>query len=462
MDQRVVSGLPSRGPTSRPLDPPRHDPSISPRPPPQRDPALALPASHDCSLLGAPPARDRAPTPPVPTTHGPSTSPTPVPSPVPLGGLPPMTDTKPESSSVCSSPSQRRVKPPSASPTPTGSTSTATVPILGASPPVTLQLISAHDLHQELEELECLYVLMLTLLKKYEKERKAANVTMMAIVDGFQRAYSVDVGPINLLRAAAFHGAQYIAPLKRSIISYASGATRFTDQTVHIRPRWTRPTQIHGPGLRRGFVNACPGWENNPTVAWHSLRAGRGVRYPSEPAQIEKKKFPSRPPLLLHCKPELPSRQRPCSGEHSLLVSSSFPHSPDSVLGALPPPSPAGASYGQNLSAAEELEQAREEHAPMTSSRGNFSRNLKCEGKPPKARQPPLTQRQEGERQEYPERGPHIETKRGEGHPPPPCCSIQYIALALALAVAAATSVGLTTSLLKETLQLNHGSCRKL
>ncbi|KAE9617969.1 hypothetical protein Lal_00037838 [Lupinus albus] len=61
------------------------------------------------------------------------------------------------------------------------------------------------------------------LLKKYEADRKAANITMMAIVDTFQKAYSIDFGPLNFLRAAAFSGANYISPLKRSIISYASG-----------------------------------------------------------------------------------------------------------------------------------------------------------------------------------------------------------------------------------------------
>ncbi|KAF2285623.1 hypothetical protein GH714_006024 [Hevea brasiliensis] len=65
-----------------------------------------------------------------------------------------------------------------------------------------------------------------SLLKKYEAERKPANVTMMAILDGFQKAYSVDFGPLNILRAAAFHGAHHISPLKRSIISYASGEQR--------------------------------------------------------------------------------------------------------------------------------------------------------------------------------------------------------------------------------------------
>ncbi|KAK7256152.1 hypothetical protein RIF29_29587 [Crotalaria pallida] len=61
------------------------------------------------------------------------------------------------------------------------------------------------------------------LLKKYEADRKPANITMMAILDGFQKAYSIDFGPFNFLRAAAFSGANYISPLKRNIISYASG-----------------------------------------------------------------------------------------------------------------------------------------------------------------------------------------------------------------------------------------------
>ncbi|KAM7462062.1 hypothetical protein LguiA_030191 [Lonicera macranthoides] len=66
----------------------------------------------------------------------------------------------------------------------------------------------------------------ISLLKKYEEDRKMANVAMMAILDGFQQAYSVDFGPLNVLRAAAFHGAQYSAPLKWNIISYASGEQR--------------------------------------------------------------------------------------------------------------------------------------------------------------------------------------------------------------------------------------------
>ncbi|GAB4843090.1 Putative ubiquinone biosynthesis monooxygenase [Ancistrocladus abbreviatus] len=62
-----------------------------------------------------------------------------------------------------------------------------------------------------------------SLLRKYEAERKTANTLMTAILDGFQRAYSVDFGLVNVLRAVAFHGAQYISPLKKNIIRYASG-----------------------------------------------------------------------------------------------------------------------------------------------------------------------------------------------------------------------------------------------
>ncbi|KAG6484246.1 hypothetical protein ZIOFF_061041 [Zingiber officinale] len=74
--------------------------------------------------------------------------------------------------------------------------------------------------------------------RQYEKERKAANIPWMAILDGFQKAYSIDFGPINLLRAAALHGAQYIAPLKRNIVSYAMGewkGPRFTYEELSYR-----------------------------------------------------------------------------------------------------------------------------------------------------------------------------------------------------------------------------------
>lgn len=63
----------------------------------------------------------------------------------------------------------------------------------------------------------------ISLLKKYERERKLVNLPMMAVLDGFQRIFSADFGPVNFLRAAAFNGVQILGPLKKQIISYAMG-----------------------------------------------------------------------------------------------------------------------------------------------------------------------------------------------------------------------------------------------
>ncbi|KAI3960034.1 hypothetical protein MKW98_016758 [Papaver atlanticum] len=67
----------------------------------------------------------------------------------------------------------------------------------------------------------------LSLLKKFESERKPANIMMMAILDGLQKAYSIDLGPFNALRAAAFNAVQYISPLKKNIVSYATGEQKW-------------------------------------------------------------------------------------------------------------------------------------------------------------------------------------------------------------------------------------------
>ena len=66
-------------------------------------------------------------------------------------------------------------------------------------------------------------LMQVTVLKKYKAERKPANIMMIGILDGFQKAYIVDFGPLNILLATALHGAHFISPLKRSVISYASG-----------------------------------------------------------------------------------------------------------------------------------------------------------------------------------------------------------------------------------------------
>lgn len=62
-----------------------------------------------------------------------------------------------------------------------------------------------------------------SLLEKYEKRQMVANVPMMAILDGFQKVFSMDFGPLNAARAAAFGAVQFFGPLKRKVISYAMG-----------------------------------------------------------------------------------------------------------------------------------------------------------------------------------------------------------------------------------------------
>ncbi|MCL7048675.1 hypothetical protein MKW94_005905 [Papaver nudicaule] len=67
----------------------------------------------------------------------------------------------------------------------------------------------------------------LSLLKKFESERKPANIMMMAILDSFQKAYSIDLGPFNVLRAAAFNAVQRFSPLKKHIVRYATGEQKW-------------------------------------------------------------------------------------------------------------------------------------------------------------------------------------------------------------------------------------------
>lgn len=62
-----------------------------------------------------------------------------------------------------------------------------------------------------------------SLLNKYESERMFANIPMMAILDGFQRVFSMNFAPINAARAVAFRAVQLLGPLKQQVISYAIG-----------------------------------------------------------------------------------------------------------------------------------------------------------------------------------------------------------------------------------------------
>ncbi|XP_024366568.1 uncharacterized protein [Physcomitrium patens] len=61
------------------------------------------------------------------------------------------------------------------------------------------------------------------LLEEYERERKRTNLTMMAILDGFQKMYSSDFGPLKYARSFGFNAVHALGPLKKQIISYAMG-----------------------------------------------------------------------------------------------------------------------------------------------------------------------------------------------------------------------------------------------
>lgn len=60
-------------------------------------------------------------------------------------------------------------------------------------------------------------------LEEYEHNRKRTNMAMMAILDGFQKMYATDLGPLNIARSAGFNAVHLLGPLKKKIISYAMG-----------------------------------------------------------------------------------------------------------------------------------------------------------------------------------------------------------------------------------------------
>lgn len=51
----------------------------------------------------------------------------------------------------------------------------------------------------------------------------AFNLPMMAVLDGFQRVFSVNNGLANLARAVGFSAVQLLGPLKKSVINFATG-----------------------------------------------------------------------------------------------------------------------------------------------------------------------------------------------------------------------------------------------
>jgi 2-octaprenylphenol hydroxylase len=60
-------------------------------------------------------------------------------------------------------------------------------------------------------------------LRKFERERKASNITMLAAMDGFKRIFSNDIAPLAKVRNAGLSLVDNLGPLKQFFMRYAMG-----------------------------------------------------------------------------------------------------------------------------------------------------------------------------------------------------------------------------------------------
>ncbi len=78
-------------------------------------------------------------------------------------------------------------------------------------------LLVANDEKQDIGEL--------SVLRRYERWRKADNVAVMAAMDGFKRLFSNDIGPLKLLRNVGLTLADHAGPAKNMMMRRALGLT---------------------------------------------------------------------------------------------------------------------------------------------------------------------------------------------------------------------------------------------
>ncbi len=76
-------------------------------------------------------------------------------------------------------------------------------------------LLQAHAHNQDIGEL--------SVLRRYERWRKADNVVVMAAMDGFKRLFSNDIGPLKLLRNVGLTLADRAGPAKNMMMRRALG-----------------------------------------------------------------------------------------------------------------------------------------------------------------------------------------------------------------------------------------------
>ena len=76
-------------------------------------------------------------------------------------------------------------------------------------------LLAAHQCGESISDL--------SVLERFEKQRRRHNLLMMQVMDGFYRIFSNDVGPLKLLRNAGLGLAGHLPPARNRVMEFAMG-----------------------------------------------------------------------------------------------------------------------------------------------------------------------------------------------------------------------------------------------
>ena len=64
---------------------------------------------------------------------------------------------------------------------------------------------------------------MPTLLKRYQRQRKPANLLMQSAMDVFYKVSKSELGPVRFIRRGVLGLAQRSGPIKNKVMKYAMG-----------------------------------------------------------------------------------------------------------------------------------------------------------------------------------------------------------------------------------------------
>ncbi|MBU6469764.1 MAG: UbiH/UbiF/VisC/COQ6 family ubiquinone biosynthesis hydroxylase [Gammaproteobacteria bacterium] len=77
----------------------------------------------------------------------------------------------------------------------------------------------------------------LAVLRRYERERRGANLAMIMALDGFKRVFSNDIRPVALLRNAGLSAVNRFTPLKSAFMRHAMGLNARLPAPTHMQGR---------------------------------------------------------------------------------------------------------------------------------------------------------------------------------------------------------------------------------